>query len=428
MDFFYCKLQIGCLFVILYLIASYLRGTAKCEALHDRYFSYLLVASPVTVFFDGLTAWTVNHLDFIPDVLNRVLHFLFIGSIDLNVIISALYMFNQIVAFNKRENILFLIPGFISLILITLGIGTLEFRQGRITNFSMGFSAYVCFCSVILYYGSIIGLIIFKHKYISNEKKVGTITFITLVGILLLIQIIFPEVLLSSVCVTIMMLGIYMDFENPAIKKQTLHNEKMVESFATMVESRDNSTGEHIKRTRAYVNLILQKMKSDRHYADIMSKDYITYVTNASPLHDIGKVSTPDKILQKPGTLTAEEYEIMKNHAALGGDIIRTSFISLDNPEFLKIAYEVARYHHERYNGQGYPEGLVGEQIPLHARIMAIADVFDAVSQDRYYRKALNLDECFDIIEKGIGSKFDPRLAKIFLDARKEVEYLLDKS
>ena len=150
-----------------------------------------------------------------------------------------------------------------------------------------------------------------------------------------------------------------------------------------------------------------------------------TNVSNAAPLHDIGKISTPDSILQKPGKLTDEEYRIMKNHAAAGGEIIRQTFQDSDHVEFRQIAYEVARYHHEKYNGKGYPEGLVGEAIPLHARIMAIADVFDAVSQKRCYRDAMPIEDCFAIIEHGIGTDFDPRLARIFLNATDEVVELM---
>lgn len=138
-------------------------------------------------------------------------------------------------------------------------------------------------------------------------------------------------------------------------------------------------------------------------------------------MHDIGKIATPDSILQKPGKLTPEEFAIMKEHAAQGGEIIKTAFHNLEDPDFLQIAYEVARYHHEKYNGQGYPEGLVGESIPLHARIMAIADVFDAVSQKRCYRDAMPLEACFAIIEKGSGTDFDSHLVKLFLDAKEEV-------
>lgn len=199
----------------------------------------------------------------------------------------------------------------------------------------------------------------------------------------------------------------------------------MLDGFATLVESKDNNTGGHIKRTRAYVNLILKKMKNDNRYRDIMCKDYMRNVSNAAPLHDIGKIATPDSILQKTGKLSDEEYEIMKEHAAQGGKIIRQIFYNLDDMQFRNIAYEIVRFHHEKYNGKGYPDGLIGEQIPLHARIMAIADVFDAVSQKRCYRDAMTIDESFSIIEKGIGTDFDPHLAQIFLDNKDEVVKLM---
>lgn len=145
-----------------------------------------------------------------------------------------------------------------------------------------------------------------------------------------------------------------------------------------------------------------------------MNKDYLVNVSNAAPLHDIGKIATLDYILQKPEKLTDEEFEIMKKHAACGGEIIKDTFKNLEDEDFEKIAYEVARFHHEKYNGKGYPQGLAGEQIPLHARIIAVADVFDAVSQKRCYRDAMPLDQCFSIIEKGSGTDFDHRLQRFF--------------
>lgn len=138
-------------------------------------------------------------------------------------------------------------------------------------------------------------------------------------------------------------------------------------------------------------------------------------------MHDIGKIATPDEILRKPGRFTPEEYEIMKQHAAKGGEIIKETFANLEDPEYQKITYEVARFHHEKWNGKGYPDGLKAEQIPLHARIMAIADVFDAVSAKRCYRDAMPLEECFKIIENGIGQDFDPDLANIFLASKQEI-------
>ena len=361
------------------------------------------------------------------DLAKPLLFFIFM---DITVIVTTMYMYDQLVGFSKRKkfkNIIIGIPGALSIILIIAGINNLSYVHGAITDYSMGFSVYVCYVSLIVHYGAVLYLIISRNKFLPRDKKMGTLSFIVIAGTILVVQIIFPEVLLTSIFPTIVMLGIYVDFENPSTRKITIHNDNMVESFATLVENRDNNTGGHIRRTRAYVNLILHKMRYDSHYKDIVNKDYLINVSNAAPLHDIGKIATPDSILQKPGKLTDEEYAIMKEHAACGGDIIMDVFHNIDNKEFQQIAYELARYHHEKYNGKGYPEGLKGEEIPLHARVMAIADVFDAVSQKRCYRDAMPVEECFDIIEKGSGSDFDPALTKLFLDARDEVMELLEK-
>lgn len=138
-------------------------------------------------------------------------------------------------------------------------------------------------------------------------------------------------------------------------------------------------------------------------------------------MHDIGKIAIPDVILQKPGKLTEEEFEIMKTHTIQGGQIILETFSHLDEDHYQKIAYQVARYHHEKWNGTGYPEGLKEKEIPLCARIMSIADVFDAVSRKRCYRDALSLEQCFMIIEEGSGRDFDPLLVEVFLQLKGQV-------
>lgn len=425
----YIRLQIGCLLVIFYIIINYLKETSKGDIGSNKFFDALILVAPWAVFFDGLTAWTVNHIDIVPDYINRPAHLLFFICMDLTTIITAEYMYDQLVGFkNKtRERFWIRIPGFISLLLTVAGIGQLQFLEGRVTRYSMGFSVYVCFATLVIYYGFILYIVISRRRYISKDKILGTISFIAIVGIVLVVQICLPEILITAILPTILLLGIYIDFENPAISKVTMIKDEMLDGFATLVESRDNNTGGHIKRTKAYVNLILRKMRYDKYYDNVMSRDYMTNVSNAAPLHDIGKIATPDSILQKPGKLTDEEYAIMKQHAADGGNIILHTFKDLDNEEFKQIAYEVARYHHEKYNGKGYPDGLVGEKIPLHTRIMAIADVFDAVSQKRCYREAMPLDECFAIIEKGIGTDFDPHLAKIFLEAKDEVIQMIER-
>ena len=138
-------------------------------------------------------------------------------------------------------------------------------------------------------------------------------------------------------------------------------------------------------------------------------------------MHDIGKISVPDVILQKPGRLTEEEFEIIKLHTVNGGKIIQETFGHLENEQYAQMAYEVARFHHEKWNGKGYPEGLKRKEIPLCARIMAIADVFDALSEKRCYKEAMPLDKCFEIIQDGSGQDFDPVLVEVFLDIKEKV-------
>lgn len=424
----FIKLQLGCLLVMAYIEIAYIKMTLRSKIPCNRFFDALLIVSPWAVFFDGLTAWTVNHLDIVPSFINDGAHLLFFIFMDLTIIATTAYIYDQLLGFRHRarEILLLGIPGLISLLLLTCGIGQLEYIQGATTRYSMGFSVYVCFFTLILYYGSMLYIVITRRRFLPREKVFSTLAFIAIPGIILIVQMRFPEVLLTSIFPTFLLLGIYVDFENPYMRKLTIQHDEMVDGFATMVESRDNNTGGHIKRTRAYVDLMLGRMRRDKRYRNILSRNYSENVSNAAPLHDIGKIATPDSILQKPGKLTAEEFDIMKRHAADGGDIILHTFHDIDNAEFRQIAYEVARFHHEKYNGRGYPDGLKGDDIPLHARIMAIADVFDAVSQKRCYRDAMPIDECFAIIENGMGTDFDPNLAKIFLDARKDVIALMN--
>lgn len=427
----YIKLQIGCLVIVLYLIVTYVRETYVRKIPCNRLFDILMAVVSWEVIFDGITAWTVNHPEVVPDIVNKIAHLLFFIFVDLTIIVTAFYMYDQTVGFSKvkKSRDLFLgIPGVISFLLVVGEINRTRFIYGRYTNYSMGPSVYACYVSVAVYYGFILFLLVVRHRYLPREKKVGIFSFIGITGVCLVLQLLFPEILITSLLATILLLGIYMYFENPVIRKMTTYNSKMVEGFASLIESRDNNTGGHVKRTQDYVNLMLDRMRQDSRYRNMMNKDYLVDVCNAAPLHDIGKIATPDHILQKPGKLTDEEYAVMKQHAACGGDLIKNTFKDLDDPEFMQVAYEVARHHHEKYNGKGYPDGLAGADIPLHARVMAIADVFDAVSQKRCYRDAMPIDECFEIIEKGAGKDFDPALVKIFMDAREDVEVLMAKN
>jgi len=205
-------------------------------------------------------------------------------------------------------------------------------------------------------------------------------------------------------------------------EKLSAYHKEMIMGFATLVENKDGSTGGHIRRTSMYVRLLAIELRKRGFYKDILTDEYVENLCNAAPMHDIGKIAVPDVILQKPGKLTEEEFEAIKKHAPRGSEIIMETFGHLEDKEYTKMAYEVARYHHEKWNGRGYPEGLSRKEIPLCARIMAIADVFDAISMKRCYRDAMPLDKCFDIIREGSGQDFDPIMVEVFLDIRDKVE------
>ena len=189
----------------------------------------------------------------------------------------------------------------------------------------------------------------------------------------------------------------------------------VITALATVVEERDESTGGHIVRSGDYVYRLIGKMKKLDKFANI-SDDYFRNVVLAAPLHDIGKIKIPDVVLNKPGKLTDQEYEVIKKHAVYGANIVRKTIYSLENKEYADVAYNIAKYHHERYDGTGYPEKLKGEDIPLEARIMALADVYDALISDRVYKKAYPKEMAIQIIQEGSGTQFDPLLASLFIE------------
>lgn len=201
-------------------------------------------------------------------------------------------------------------------------------------------------------------------------------------------------------------------------------SDDMISGFATLVENRDENTGMHIKRTSMYVELLARHLSTKEKFNNEITDDFIDNLIKAAPMHDVGKISVPDSILQKPGPLTPDEFDIMKTHAAKGGRIILQTFGHVGNEAYRKMAYEVVRYHHEKWNGRGYPEGRRGEDIPLSARIMAVCDVFDAISQNRCYRKAMSMDQCFRIIADGSGVDFEPEIAAAFTELRPQLEQI----
>lgn len=200
--------------------------------------------------------------------------------------------------------------------------------------------------------------------------------------------------------------------------------EQIIISFANIVESRDTVTGEHVKRTSIYVRKIAEELLKEKKYKELVNDRFIKYMNIVAPLHDIGKITVSDSILNKPYKLSEDEFNQMKKHAEKGGKILRDALAMIDDIEYFNMAYDVAVYHHEKWNGEGYPEGLSGNQIPLSARIMAIADVFDALTSSRIYKAAYSYEKSFKIIQEESGRHFDPVLVDLFLKIRPEIEQI----
>ncbi len=200
---------------------------------------------------------------------------------------------------------------------------------------------------------------------------------------------------------------------------------KIIASFADMVESRDQFTGQHIKRTGDYLKILVEHLSSKNAYADILSEDIRELMYKAAPLHDIGKIKISDTILNKPGRLTDEEFDIIKTHTTEGGNIIRMTLTDIEDSAYVDMAYKMAFYHHEKWDGSGYPCGLKGNEIPLCARIMAVVDVFDALTSKRVYKDAFPVNRALDIVRESGGTHFDPDITAAFLEISAELAEIL---
>ncbi len=196
-------------------------------------------------------------------------------------------------------------------------------------------------------------------------------------------------------------------------------------SFANMIEMRDDMTGQHVKRTTEYVRVLVDELLARGMYADELNEENAARMVSAAALHDIGKIAISDIILQKPARLTDDEFEIIKTHSEIGSKMIDEILMEVGNNDYLSEAKRMAMFHHEKWDGNGYPSGLKGEEIPISARIMAVADVFDALISKRQYKDAFSLDEAYEIIEDSKGSHFDPDIAQVFIELRPQVEKII---
>lgn len=222
------------------------------------------------------------------------------------------------------------------------------------------------------------------------------------------------------------------EFLDREVQKRTREISRIQEvtigALASLAETRDNETGNHIRRTQHYVKLLAQRLARHPRFAAVLTPETIDLLYMSAPLHDIGKVGIPDRILLKPGKLTPEEYEIMKTHATLGGDAIAHAELAIGTEVgFLRIAKEIAYGHQERWNGSGYPQGLRGDDIPVSARLMAVADVYDALISRRIYKAAMSHEDAAKEIRAGRGVLFDPDIVDAFFACEGQIRAIADR-
>lgn len=199
-------------------------------------------------------------------------------------------------------------------------------------------------------------------------------------------------------------------------------NVSIIEILGTIVEYRNLESGEHIQRVKSYTRILGEQLMEDYPEYNLTSKQ-LNVIVSASALHDVGKIAIPDSILLKPGRLTKEEFEYMKEHTTKGCEIIN-NIRGVWSEEYAKASYEICRHHHERYDGRGYPDGLLGENIPISAQLVAVADVYDALVNERVYKSAFSADKAFNMIINGECGTFSPKLMDCFTKCRDRFESL----
>ncbi|MCI9345451.1 MAG: response regulator [Lachnospiraceae bacterium] len=245
-----------------------------------------------------------------------------------------------------------------------------------------------------------------------------------------------PDILLSRVSKTIELDQYRHNLENMvSIQAQKITEdalrlgriqESVIIGMANLIESRDGSTGKHVKNTQTYVGMIAVELLTRSLFTQELTPAYIENLCKAAPLHDVGKIKIPDAILQKPGKLTPEEFETMKQHTTHSKKIIQTIIGDIEDDHYVRMVEDIALYHHERWDGTGYPTGLTGTNIPLSARIMAVADVFDALYEERCYKPPVRpIERIMQIMSEGRGTQFDPVILDVFMDMLPQLKEML---
>jgi putative two-component system response regulator len=218
------------------------------------------------------------------------------------------------------------------------------------------------------------------------------------------------------------------DIVDAQVKKISESQMATIFALAKLAENRDTDTGEHLERVQEYCRVLAFGLQQSSCYSQVVTDEFIANICQASPLHDIGKVAIPDHVLLKPGRLTSEEFEVMKAHAAIGAQTLMAVLARYPENAFVVMGIDIARSHHERWDGKGYPEGLAAEAIPLAARLMAVVDVYDAFRSDRCYRSGLDHPTTRRIVLEGRGTQFDPMITDKFLELEESFQEIFARA
>lgn len=245
-----------------------------------------------------------------------------------------------------------------------------------------------------------------------------------------------PDILLSRVGKTIELSQYRSNLENMVreqaekitedARRISMIQDSVIVGMANLIESRDGSTGKHVKNTQTYVRMIADELHRRKLFEAELTPEYIEDLCKAAPLHDVGKIKIPDAILQKPGKLTPEEFDAMKLHTTCSRKILHTIIGDMEDADYVQIVEDIAMYHHERWDGSGYPTGLSGDSIPLAARIMSVADVFDALYEERCYKPPIRpIERIMQIMSEGRGTQFDPVIIDVFMEMLPRLKQVL---
>ena len=284
---------------------------------------------------------------------------------------------------------------------------------------------------VYFFFLSLISYLQFYPKIVGEYGSLAAYTTMLLFGVLILLCM-YKWMNTKRLLIREQNFDLYKEALQSEVERQmeeiTTQHKKIVKmqnqtiiSLSNLVENRDSDTGQHVRRTSKYVKILAQKAKDDGYYSDIITDDFINLLYKAAPMHDIGKIVVSDIILKKPGKLTDAEFLEMQKHTTEGGKIVKDVLGEDQEQDYIDIASNIATYHHEKWNGSGYPAKLKENDIPLSARIMAIADVFDALVSPRCYKAPFPPEKAFSIIEEDAGKHFDPILAEEFLKIKEPV-------